>query len=186
MYSLSVSVPGEAKRLASELFPRLLAFDRVREEHTLLVKRFEPAGSSGSRENKPNRGNEHGLRGGQKLATLRKRVGPILDGTPAFEARITGIDCFEEPTRGPGPVLYFAIESPGLYRVHRRLVEEFGAVPELEGAEYTPHVTLARGGSLGDARELVGSVEPVEWVISELRFWDPRYRETLGRVSLSA
>lgn len=183
MYSLNVSVPGEAKRLASDLFPRLLAFDRVREEHTLLVKRFEPTGTNG---NGGNGRNGRGRRGTQELTTLRKRVGPVLDGTPTFEARITGIDCFEEPTRGPGPVLYFAIESPGLYRVHRRLVDEFGAVPDLEGAAYTPHVTLARGGSLDAARELVGAVEPIEWMVSELRFWDPRYRETLGRVSLSA
>lgn len=184
MYSLNVSVPGEAKRLASELFPRLLAFDRVREEHTLLVKRFGPDRFGSVRKN---RGTDH-EGGGQELTMLRKRVRPVLDDTPAFEARVTGIDYFEEPTRGPGPVLYFAIESPGLHRVHRRLVTEFGAIQGLEGEEYTPHVTLARGGSVGEARQLASdtAIEPIEWVVSELRFWDPRYRETVGRVSLPA
>jgi 2'-5' RNA ligase len=108
----------------------------------------------------------------------------VLEGMPPFEARITGIDRFERPTRGSGPVLYFAIESKGIDRVHRRLVEEFGAVADLEGEAYTPHVTLARGGSLAAARELVGDVEPIEWTVSELRFYDPRYRETVGRVPL--
>jgi hypothetical protein len=171
-YSLNASVPGEGKRLASELFPRLVAFERVREEHTLLLKRFESAG--------PNRE-------GTELATLEKRVRSTLVGVSAFEARIAGIDCFEEPIRGPGPVLYFTIESSGLDRVHRQLVAEFGAVAGLEGEAYTPHVTLARGGSIEAARKVMEGVEidPIEWTVSELRFFDPRRRETIGRVPLS-
>ena len=173
VYSLNASIPGEAKRLASELFPRLVAFERVREEHTLLVKRFESAD--------PDRG------GKAELATLGKRVRSALVGVSAFEVRVTGIDRFEQPAHGPGPVVYLAIESTGLERLHRRLVAEFGAVGEIEGEAYTPHVTLARGGSIGAARELTAGVEiaPIEWTVSELRLFDPRDRETIGRVSLS-
>ena len=172
VYSLNASIPGEAKRLASELFPRLVAFERVREEHTLLVKRFESAELDG---------------GKAELATLGKRVRSALAGVSAFEVRVTGIDRFEQPARGPGPVVYLAIESTGLERLHRRLVAEFGAVGEIEGEAYTPHVTLARGGSIDAARELTAGVEiaPIEWTVSELRLFDPRDRETIGRVSLS-
>jgi hypothetical protein len=178
-YSLNAPVPGEAKRLAADLLPRLTAFERVREDHTLLVKRF-----GGGEKNM-----ERGSNASHRLATLRKRVRPVLEDVPPFEARITGIDCFERPTRGSDPVLYFAIESPGVRHVHRRLVEEFGAVADLEGEDYTPHVTLARDGSLETARELVsemGEIDPIEWTVSELRFYDPRYRETVGRVPLPA
>lgn len=182
VYSLNVPVPGEAKRLAADLFPRLAAFDRVRKRHTLVAKRFEDA----TRGDGTERTRSHGSSGNHELATLRERVRPALVGTPAFEARIAGIEVFEQPVRGPGPVLYLAVESPGLHRLHRRLVSEFGAVPELEGEAYTPHVTLARGGSVDAARRLVDDVEPIEWVVSELHFFDPRYRETVGRVSLPA
>lgn len=180
-YSLNAPVPGEAKRLAADLLPRLTAFERVREDHTLLVKRFGGGERGTGRRRKG--GADH------RLATLRKRVRPVLEDVPPFKARITGIDCFERPTRGSDPVLYFAVESPGVRRVHRRLVEEFGAVADLEGKDYTPHVTLARDGSLETARELVGemgAIEPIEWTVSELRFYDPRYRETVGRVPLPA
>jgi len=179
-YSLNAPVPGEAKRLAADLLPRLTAFERVRDDHTLLVKRFGGKAESGRR-------GESGA--SHRLATLRKRVRPVLEDMPPFEARLTGIDRFERPIRGSGPVIYFGIESPGIYRVHRRLVEEFGAVADLEGEDYTPHVTLARGGSPETARELVdemGEVGPIEWTVSELRFFDPRYRETVGCVPLPA
>lgn len=185
MYSLNVPVPGDAKRLAADLFGQLVAFDRVRDRHTLVVKRFEDATPDGDGNERPSNRN-HRPSGAHELATLRERVRPALVGTPAFEARITGIGCFEQPVRGPGPVIYLAVESPGLHRVHRRLVDEFGAVADLEGEAYTPHVTLARGGSIDAARTLVGDVDPIEWVVSELHFFDPRYRETVGRVSLPA
>ena len=85
--------------------------------------------------------------------------------------------------------LFEAIDAgnPDLERLHRRLVAESGAVGEIEGEAYTPHVTLARGGSIDAARELTAGVEiaPIEWTVSELRLFDPRDRETIGRVSLS-
>ncbi len=115
------------------------------------------------------------------------RVRTALVGTPAFEARISGIDCFETPTRGDGPVVYLAIDSPGLQRLHRELTEEFGTIEGLEGEEYVPHVTLARGGSVETARQLAErDIDPISWTVTELHLWDAKYDETAARLSLPA
>ncbi|MGM0590976.1 MAG: 2'-5' RNA ligase family protein [Halobacteriota archaeon] len=163
MYSLNVPVPGRIERLASDLFPRLTAFDRVRDRHTLVCKRFEA----------------------ESLPRLRKRLRRALDDSPSFEARVDGIDYFERPISGSGPVVYLAVESLGLLQLHDRLVDAFGAVPGLEGDDYTPHVTLARSGTIDAASELASlDIDPVVWTVSELHVWDPRYRETVARIGL--
>ncbi|HKJ57627.1 MAG TPA: 2'-5' RNA ligase family protein, partial [Halobacteriales archaeon] len=154
--------------LASELRPALASFERVRERHTLVVKRLGEAEPSG----------------------LEKRVRRALSGVPAFEARVAGIGAFREPTAGPAPVVYLAVKSPGLVRLHRRLCETFGTVPGIEGDDYVPHVTLARGGgdeaSEAVERLLETEVDPVTWTVGELVFWDARFDEVTGRVSLPA
>mgnify|MGYP001117859495 CR=1 FL=1 len=64
--SLNLSVPGRVAALASDLRPALAPFDRVRERHTLVVKRLgevEPVG-------------------------LEKRVRRALSGAPAFEVQL--------------------------------------------------------------------------------------------------
>ncbi|MFW5918024.1 MAG: 2'-5' RNA ligase family protein, partial [Haloferacaceae archaeon] len=137
MYSVNAPVSGDVERLAEELFPRLTAFDTIRRRHALLVKRLSDLAAA---QVGPDR--------------LAERLRPVLSGTPAFEVRITGIDYFVDPPRGPGPVVYLAVESPPLRRLHLRLVDEFGAVDDLEGESYVHHVTLARGGSLQDAARL--------------------------------
>lgn len=165
MLSLNVPVPGAVERLAEELGPELRRFDSVRERHTLLLKRFD------SREHD------------QIDAEVRR----VLQGAPVVEARVAELDVFWEPVTGPAPVLYFAVESPGLVDLHQRLVTAFGAVECLEGDAYTPHVTLARGGAVSLAERLVDrAVEPVTWTVTELEFWDPRYRETISYVGLPA
>jgi len=166
VYSLNVPVPGAVERLAADLHPRLTAFDRVRDRHSLVCKRFEADEGDYDR--------------------LRERLRVALSPTPAFEARVTGIDAFETPTHGPGPVVYLAVESPGLHDLHRRLVDAFGAVhEELEGETYVPHVTLARG----DGRDALDAlralnVDPITWTVSELHLWSRARRETAWRVSL--
>jgi 2'-5' RNA ligase len=163
VYSLNVPVPGEVRRVASDLHPRLTAFDAVRERHSLLVKRL----------------------GDGSLPRVRERLREPLSGSPAFEVRLSGIDYFERPVNGTGPVVYLAVESPGLYDLHDRLVSAFGAVAELEGDEYVPHVTLARGGSVADAERLAAvDVPPVTWTVSRLALWDDAYRETVARFEL--
>lgn len=189
MFSLNAVIPGEVKRAANALLPQLVEFDRVRERHTLVVKRFESDERSGAgRRGDRNRRSE-AVAGDRRhaLAVLREELRPVLEGTPAFEARISGIERFEQPVRGPGPVVYLAIESPGLYRLHRRLVAEFGAVAALEGAAYVPHVTLARGDSIEAARRLCErEIEPIEWTVDELLVWDAKFREAVERTSLPA
>lgn len=166
MYSLNVPLPGAVERLAADLLPRLAAFDRVRERRSLTLKRFEDDASP---------------------ARLRERLRPALADAPAVEARVGGIGVFERPVRGPGPVVYLAVESPGLHRLHRRLVGAFGAVPELEGDDYTPHITLARGGSNEAVAELAAvDVDPIAWTVSELELWSAEYREAVGSVRLPA
>jgi len=177
VFSLNVPVPGAVKRLASDLQPRLLDFEQVRDDHTLVVKRF-PEGELA------NGHPEH------QLATLQERLRPVISGLPAVEAKVTGVDAFEQPPRGDGPVVYFAVESPGLHRIHRTLTDAFGVVDGLEGDDYTPHVTLARGGSTAAAaaaeqlREQ--EIEPVTWTVSELVIWDARHRKPAARFGLPA
>ncbi|WP_396611118.1 2'-5' RNA ligase family protein [Haloferax sp. S1W] len=163
MHSLNVPVPGQVARVASDLFPYLAPFDRVRDRHTLVCKRFEES----------------------DFDRLRAQLHESLRGAPAFEARVTGVDYFEQPPRGSAPVVYLAVESPGLVSLHEQLVDEFGAIDGLEGDNYVPHVTLARGGSLADARMLAGhDIDPVEWTVSQLDLYDAEFRETAASLTL--
>lgn len=166
--SLNVPVPGRVAAIAGDLRPSLAPFERVRERHTLVLKRLSEADPAG----------------------LETRVRRALAGAPPFEVRVSEIGAFEEPWAGPGPVVYLAVESPGLLEVHRRLCEAFEPVPGIEGDDYVPHVTLARGGGV-EAMEAVErlldtEIDPVTWTVGELVFWDARYDEIVGRVSLPA
>lgn len=161
MDSLNVPVPGRVRRLAADRRPELAVFDGVREDPSLVCKRFErPPG--------------------------KRALADTLAGTPAFEAQVTAIDFFAEPTSGSGPVVYLAVESPGLRDLHRRLVERFGAIPDLEGDDYTPHVTLARGGELADAERLAGPIEPVTWTVSRLLAWNAQFQTPEREIPLPA
>jgi 2'-5' RNA ligase len=165
VYSLNVPIPGRVERLAADLHPHLTAFESVRERHTLVLKRFE--------EGTPD--------------LLRERLRDPLAGAPAVEARVAGIDHFERPARGSGPVVYLAVESPGLRSLHGRLVDAFGAVEGIEDDAYVPHVTLARGGSLADAERLAArEIEPVSWTVSRLVLWSAEYREAVAEIRLPA
>ncbi|MFB6167925.1 MAG: 2'-5' RNA ligase family protein [Haloferacaceae archaeon] len=161
MDSLNVPVPGRVRRVAADRRPELAVFDSVREDPSLVCKRFE-------------------------RPPEKRALAEVLAGTPAFEAAVTGVDFFADPTQGPGPVLYLTVESPGLLDLHRRLVERFGAIPELEGAEYTPHVTLARGGARADAERLAGPIEPVTWTVPRLFAWNARFKTPEREIPLPA
>ena len=168
MLSLNVPLPPAVDRLAADLRPALDGLETVREEPTLVAKRF-------------------GRLGPGAAAALQSEVRLALAGAPSFEVRVDGPGAFEAPVSGPAPVVYLAVESPGLRRLHDRLVEAFGALEGLEGDDYVPHVTLARGGDVDiDAvlARLEGEVEPVTWTATELWFWDARHGERAGRVSL--
>jgi len=172
--SVNVPVPGRVRARAQEVAADLTAgrgrgvdgLDadwQVRGAHTMVLKRL-PASEPG----------------------VGRRVREALCGAPAVAARVARVDYFEEPTTGPAPVVYLAVESPGLGRLHRRLTDAFGAVEGLEGEEYLPHVTVARGGSLAGARRVAGPVDPVEWTVSGLVLWDTAREAAVGRVDLPA
>jgi len=164
VFSINVPVPGRVARIASDLHPALVDFDWIRDRHSLLVKRLGDP--------------DH-------VASLQHEVRRVVADAPAFEAEITGLDYFADPPDGSAPVVYLAVESPGLCRLHRRLVDRFGAVDALEGDDYVPHVTLARDGSEADARRLAArEIEPVTWTVSKLQFWDGTYDESVSSVSL--
>lgn len=165
VYSLNAPVPGRVQRLVDELRPALAAFDRRREQPAIVVKRL----------------------GDGRPDAIAERLRVAMTGTPAVEARITGIDYFDAPTSGPGPVVFLHVESPGLHRIHRSLRDEFGTLEGLEGPDYRPHLTLARGGDVEEARRLADrEVEPIAWTVSELQFWDARLDEVVRRIPLPA
>ena len=166
MYSVNVPVPGRVRTIANELYPELVGFDSVREDHSCLLKRLGDA--------------DH-------VAQLQHRAHRALEGAPAVEAQITGIDCFEDPPLGSAPVVYLAVESPGLESIHATLTDAFDTVEGLEGADYVPHVTLARGGDIATAKRLAErELEPIRWTVSELEFWDGTYKLPVSRVTLPA
>ncbi|MEF8781542.1 MAG: 2'-5' RNA ligase family protein [Haloarculaceae archaeon] len=169
MYSLNVPVPVDVSRLASELARELpAARARGRDEHTLVAKRL-------------------GEDDGAAFGRLASRAREALAGTPAFEARVTGVDHFAEAAAGLSPVVYLAVESPGLVSLHRDLARAFDPVEGLEGEAYVPHVTVARGGSVDAARRLADrDVDLIEWTVTELVFWDAERGERAGTVSLPA
>ncbi len=188
MNSVNVPVPGRVSGLAAEVAADLTARQggtdlgsavvpaapgdartdaggvRVRDDRTLVAKRL-PEGD-------PHR--------------VEARAREAIAGTPPFEVRVDRVDQFAEPTAGPGPVVYLAVESPGLWELHERLCRVFEPVDRLESEEYTPHVTVARGGSPDAAERVLGPVEPVEWTVTELQFWDAARNLVAGRVSLPA
>ena len=168
MYSVNVPVPGRVRRLASDLHPHLVAFAQYPSDHTLLVKRLDASTPS-------------------ERHRVQRRVRDALRGLPPFAVRVTGIDYFETPTSGTSPVVYLAVESPGLREAHDRLVDELGSMPGLGGDDYVPHVTLARDGPL-DAADAAASVDvdPVEGTVERLEFYDAHLEEPAGEIRLPA
>lgn len=158
MYSLNVPVPGRVSQLAWELRSSLTGFERLRDEPTLVVKRLpidEPAA----------------------FPSVREDVYAAIRGTEPFDVRVHRIDVFSEPATGPGPVIYLAIDSPELESLHRRLAAAFEPIPDIEGEDYVPHITLARGGDpdTGTIERLCEQeLEPVDWTVNRFVFWDPR------------
>ncbi|ADJ13595.1 2'-5' RNA ligase family protein [Halalkalicoccus jeotgali] len=164
--SLNVPVPGQVKRLAGDLEPDLYRFERVRRTHTLGVKRF-------------------GERTPTEYARLAPQVRQTIAGTPPFEARITGIESFDAPTKGDSPVVYLAVESPLLGELNARLSETFGAIEGIDAEDYVPHITLARGGTETIRERLrERAIDPITWTVNELVLWDATHEEVATRFSL--
>lgn len=164
MYSLNVPLPGAVTELAAEIGRGLSGACR-REEYTLVCKRLGTADRT-------------------EFQRLAARAREAVAGTPPFELRVTGLGCFRDPPTGPAPVVYLAVDSPELERLHARLTEAFDPVAGLEGESYVPHVTVARGGD----PDLAGlDRDPgLRWTATELLFWDAGHGRPAGTVSLPA
>lgn len=170
MYSVNVPLPEAVRELTASLRPSLSSFDRVRESRsqTLVLKRL-PAEDR------------------REYLAVERRARDALRGAPAVEVEITGIDAFRDPPNGPGPVVYLAVESPGLHLLHERLVDTFGAIDPLEGDDYTPHVTLARGDAEAALQSLLDrSIDPIRFTVDTLEFYDGTHGERIDTVSLPA
>ncbi|WP_096394264.1 2'-5' RNA ligase family protein [Halorubrum trapanicum] len=185
MFSLNVPLPSAVERLASDLHPKLTGFDRVRDRRTLVCKRF---GVDDVRDEEGGRAEGPEVPGKEAaLDRLRERLRRPLAGVDPFEVAVTGVDVFDAPRSGSRPVVYLTVESEGLVGVHRRLCDAFGAVEGIEGDEYVPHITLARGGNPepGAVAGLVDSeFDPVRWRVHALDVWDPEFREVAASVEL--
>ncbi len=168
-FSVNVPVPPAVQRLAADLAPELTAYDSVRDEFTLVLKRLGDPDS---------------------FPATEQRVREALRSAPAFEARVAELNAFRNPPVGPAPVLYFAVESPGIEQLHRTLCEQFDPVAGMEGADYVPHVTVARGVESGPLTNdptdslVRREVGPVTWDVTELEVRDGIYGETTTRISL--
>lgn len=169
MYSLNVPVPPRVARLAIDVARSIPGSEpRIRGEHTLVVKRL----GTGTRD---------------AYDGLQARAREALAGQPPFEIRVSDLDYFAEPATGRSPVTYLAIESPELIALHRRLTRRFGPREELEGDAYVPHVTATRGGSIRDVEAVCDrDIDPIQWTVTELVFWDGERSERISRVSLPA
>ncbi|MFB6218828.1 MAG: 2'-5' RNA ligase family protein [Halobacteriaceae archaeon] len=166
MDSLNVPVPPAVERVADGLAPSLAGFAE-RPPRTLVLKRLD----------------------GVERHRARERVRRALSGAAPVTARVERVGVFRDPPLGSAPVVYLAVESPGLATLHRRLCEHVDPVAGVEGEAYVPHVTVARGWETEHARppvdDLAGrSVGPVEWTVTELRFHDTD-RGPGGTVALS-
>ena len=168
MYSLNVPVPSEVARLASDLAREVPgARARPRGEHTLVCKRLDAGDSPDA------------------VHRLDARLREALTGTPPFAVRVSGVEQFREAVTGPSPVVYLAVESPGIHDTHERLCEAFDPVEGLEGDDYTPHVTVARGGSPERADALcTREVDPIEWTVEELQLYDADHHQPVRTLSL--
>lgn len=161
MFSVNAPVPGAVKRTVDDLRPLL---GETRTDHTLVVKRLSDDG---------------------RRAGHRERIRRALDGHPTMRARIDGIETFTEPVNDTAPVVYLAVDSPGLVALHDRLCDVVDPVPEVEGDAYVPHVTVGRLQDENSLEEVRKRGAPsVSWTITELVFWDARHQETVSRISL--
>jgi hypothetical protein len=169
VYSLNVALPSSVTALAGRLARDLPgARARSRGEHTLVVKRLGDG--------------DHAA-----YARLEARARDAVRGTAPFELRITGIDWFETAVTGPSPVVYLIVKSPQLRALHERLCGAFETIEAMEGDDYVPHVTIARGGDPATARRLVErEIEPITWAVEELVFFDAERGQSVSRVSLPA
>ncbi|MFC7187711.1 2'-5' RNA ligase family protein [Halorubrum yunnanense] len=182
MFSLNVPLPPAIADLATDLHPKPSGFERVRDRHTLVCKRLGV-------DDVPDRvaGGEPTPSKPDALEALREDPRPVLSGIGPFDVAVTGLDVFDAPASGSRPVVYLAVESERLVRLHRRLCGLYGPIEGIEGDEFTPHVTVARGGDPkpGVVADLVAAeFDPIRWRVHALEVYDPEFREVAASIDL--
>ncbi len=182
MFSVNVPLPPAIDRLATDLQPKLSGFDRLRDRHTLVCKRVSVEDVT-----EPDRGTRKigGRTREHALERLRETVRPVFADTDPFRVLVDGIDTFK--TDDGGIVVHLAVESPGLVRLHRRLCRVIDPVSGIEGDDYVPHITLARGDTPDhEALDclLDADIDPVAWRVHALDLYDAEFRETAATVEL--
>lgn len=161
VFSLNVPVPGAVHRQAAAVRPVLGR--AARDDLTLVAKRLS----------------------GPRRPVVEKRVRETVADTTPFPCRTTHVETFRSPTTGAGTVVYLAIDSPGLETLHRRLCAVVDPEPGVEGEDYVPHVTIGRTTdetvlTTVTARDL----DPVEWEVTSLVFYDAAAGTEHGRIDL--
>jgi hypothetical protein len=192
VFSLNVPLPPAVDGIGNQLADSSASLGRIRTRHTLVCKRFadgdvpDPAelpgvaGASNSIDT-PSPPREAALQ--QLCTTLRAH----LASTNPFDLALTGVHAFETPASGAGTVVYLAVESPPLVRLHRRLCAAFGVADGVEGDAYVPHVTLARGTdplAVRDALDTDLEATPVRWRADALTVYDAQFREVAATLTL--
>ena len=192
MFSLNVPLPPAVDRIGHQLADGPAPLGRLRTRHTLVCKRFADG-------DVPDAAEVPGVADAAdstdpppppREAALKRLCVPLraqLASTEPFSLALTGVDAFETPASGAGPVVYLAVESPPLVRLHRRLCTTFGAADGVEGDSYVPHVTLARGtdpASVRDALDVDLETMPIRWRVDALTVYDAKFREVAATLEL--
>mgnify|MGYP002760185127 CR=1 FL=1 len=173
-YSLNVPLPGAIYDRLHSLLPHLQGCPQRRRDPTLVCKRI-PTTAPGE---PPSVGH---LR--TELAPAIAAAGAAL--TDGCAVTICGVDTFEAPPSGAAPVLYLAVDSPELRRLHMALCTHLEPVAGLEAAAYVPHVTVARGcppTSIESAT--TAGADPLSFSVDALELYDSRYRAAVTRFAL--
>lgn len=183
MFSLNVPLPPAVDRIGQTLASASASFGRPRTRHTLVCKRFSsgdvPDAADSAKTPSPPR--EAAL--DRLCVALRSSLAPI----DPVELALIGVDAFETPASGAGPVVYLAVASPSLLQLHRRLCAAFGVVDDIEGDAYVPHVTLARGTDPATVRDALAvdlETTPIRWHADALTVYDAQFREVAATLAL--
>lgn len=164
MYSLNVPLPGEVRRLGRSFHPVLGS--AARETYTLLVKRLDTTDT--------------------ERPVVEKRVRRVLDDVTPFSITVTHVSAFDDPTTGTGTVLYLAIDSPTLHDIHETLCDVVPPAADVEGPEYTPHITIGRTTDIDRIDSVrTRDIDPVGWTVTTLTFYDAATETTRGHVPLA-
>ena len=161
MWSLNAMIPRKIAEMIHSFGPELNGWEEINTDHTLVIKRFQ----------------ETNLREG-----FESEMRLLLEKTDAFEIRIKGMDIFSSVPKGSSPVLYIEIESKDLRKIHGELIDVFGVVEGLEGKDYIPHITFARGHKDG-LEKFEKNLDATD-IVRVLEFWDREKYKSRGKIFL--